>query len=65
MGGMATAFAAMACQLETGGRVVASRAINAWVILKSLETLPLRVAAQSETAGKIAGLLFQHTKIKK
>ncbi len=27
---------------------------NAWVMLKSLETLPLRVRAQSETAAKIA-----------
>ena len=34
-------------------------------MLKSLETLPLRVAAQSETAGKIAWWLFQHPKIKK
>ena len=38
---------------------------NAWVILKSLETLPLRVAAQSETAAKISDWLFQHPNIRK
>ena len=36
---------------------------DAWVILKSLETLPLRVAAQSETAAKISDWLFQHPNI--
>ena len=47
---------------QTGAAI---SAFNAWVMLKSLETLPLRVAAQSETAGKIARWLFQHSKIKK
>lgn len=37
---------------------------NAWVMLKSLETLLLRVATQNETVGDIAGWLFQHPKIK-
>ena len=40
-------------------------AFNAWVMFKSIETLPLREAAQSETAAKIAGWLFQHPNIKK
>merc|ERR1711991_480143 len=43
----------------------AMSAFNAWVMLKSLETLPLRVAAQSETAAKIAEWLFNHPHIKK
>jgi len=30
---------------------------NAWILLKGLETLPLRVAAQSATAAKVAELL--------
>lgn len=38
---------------------------NAWVMLKSLETLPLRVRAQSETAAKIANFLAGHPKVKK
>lgn len=38
---------------------------NAWVMLKSLETLPLRVRAQSETAAKIADFLAGHPKVKK
>jgi O-succinylhomoserine sulfhydrylase len=36
---------------------------NAWVLLKGLETLPLRIARQTATAGKIADLLAQHPKI--
>jgi O-succinylhomoserine sulfhydrylase len=36
---------------------------NAWVLLKGLETLPLRVARQTATAGKIADLLAAHPKI--
>ena len=32
---------------------------NAWVMLKGLETLPLRVARQTESAGKIADFLAQ------
>lgn len=30
---------------------------NAWVLVKSLETLPLRIARQAETAGKLADAL--------
>ena len=36
---------------------------NAWVLLKGLETLSLRVKAQTETAGAIAGVLAKHPKI--
>ncbi|MGO9771159.1 MAG: O-succinylhomoserine sulfhydrylase [Roseiarcus sp.] len=36
---------------------------NAWVLLKSLETLPLRVAQQERSAGKIADFLAAHPKI--
>ena len=36
---------------------------NAWVILKGLETMALRVAAQSENAEKIADFLAGHPKI--
>ena len=36
---------------------------NAWVLLKGLETLPLRVAQQTENAATIADLLAQHPKI--
>jgi O-succinylhomoserine sulfhydrylase len=36
---------------------------NAWVLLKGLETLPLRVARQTENAGRIADLLAGHPKI--
>ncbi|HVZ05860.1 O-succinylhomoserine sulfhydrylase [Hyphomicrobium sp.] len=32
---------------------------NAWVMLKSLETMPIRIKAQCETAAKIADLLAQ------
>ena len=32
---------------------------NAWVLLKGLETLPLRVAQQTQSAGKIADFLAQ------
>ena len=47
---------------QTGATI---SAFNAWVMLKSLETLPLRVTAQSNTAAKIAKWLFQHPSIKK
>ncbi len=47
---------------QTGAAI---SAFNAWVMLKSLETLPLRVVAQSETAAKIVDWLFQHPNIKK
>jgi O-succinylhomoserine sulfhydrylase len=36
---------------------------NAWVLLKGLETLAVRVRAQTETAGAIAEALAQHPKI--
>jgi O-succinylhomoserine sulfhydrylase len=36
---------------------------NAWVMLKSLETLPIRVAAQSRSAERIADFLSQHRQI--
>ncbi|WP_068084348.1 O-succinylhomoserine sulfhydrylase [Polycladidibacter stylochi] len=36
---------------------------NAWVLLKGLETLDLRVKRQSETAAKIADLLSQSEKV--
>ncbi len=36
---------------------------NAWVMLKSLETLAVRVARQTETAGKIAEKLAGHPKL--
>jgi O-succinylhomoserine sulfhydrylase len=36
---------------------------NAWVLLKGLETLGVRVRAQTETAGRIADVLATHPKI--
>ncbi len=36
---------------------------NAWVLLKGLETLAIRVRAQTETAAAIADVLAQHPKI--
>ena len=36
---------------------------NAWVMVKSLETLAVRVARQTETAGKIADKLAGHPKL--
>jgi len=36
---------------------------NAWVLLKGLETLGVRVRAQTETAGKIADALASHPKV--
>jgi O-succinylhomoserine sulfhydrylase len=36
---------------------------NAWVLLKSLETLPLRVEKQTRTAGEVADALARHQKI--
>ncbi len=47
---------------QTGAAI---SAFNAWVMLKSLETLPLRVATQNEAAAKIADWLSQHPDIKK
>jgi O-succinylhomoserine sulfhydrylase len=36
---------------------------NAWVLLKGLETLAVRVRAQTDTAGRIADVLAGHPKI--
>lgn len=38
---------------------------NAWTLLKGLETLPLRVRQQTESAGKIADFLAEHPKVAK
>ncbi len=38
---------------------------NAWVLLKGLETLPLRVRRQTESAARIADWLAQHPKVRK
>ena len=37
---------------------------NAWVLLKSVETLPRRIEAQSKTAGDVAQMLEAHPKVK-
>ena len=47
---------------QTGAAI---SAFNAWVMVKALETLPLRAAAQSQNAAKIADWLYQHPKIRK
>ena len=36
---------------------------NAWVMLKGLETLAVRVRAQTDTAGKVADALAKHPKV--
>lgn len=36
---------------------------NAWVLLKSLETLPIRVARMTESAARVAAFLDSHPKI--
>ena len=38
---------------------------NAWVLLKGMETLPLRVAQQTQNASKIADLLADNAKVKR
>ena len=38
---------------------------NAWVLLKGLETLDLRVRRQTENAGKLADLIAAHSKVRK
>jgi O-succinylhomoserine sulfhydrylase len=38
---------------------------NAWTLLKGLETLPVRVKQQTESAGRVAGHLACHPKIAK
>lgn len=47
---------------HTGG---AMSAFNAWVMLKGLETIDLRVRAQSESAQEIAKTLYQHPKLQR
>jgi O-succinylhomoserine sulfhydrylase len=38
---------------------------NAWVLLKGLETLPLRVEKQTATAGALADTLYDHPKLRR
>ena len=38
---------------------------NAWVLLKGLETLELRVTRQTQNAGKVADLIAAHSKVKR
>jgi O-succinylhomoserine sulfhydrylase len=38
---------------------------NAWVLLKGIETLDLRVRRQSETAHRLADLIADHSKVKR
>ena len=38
---------------------------NAWVLLKGLETLDLRVRAQSATAARLADVMAEHPKVKR
>ncbi|WP_299479812.1 O-succinylhomoserine sulfhydrylase [uncultured Roseibium sp.] len=38
---------------------------NAWVLMKGLETLPIRVARQTESAGQIADFLAGQSKVKR
>jgi O-succinylhomoserine sulfhydrylase len=38
---------------------------NAWVLLKGLETLPLRVRRQTETAAALSVMLADHRKLKR
>jgi O-succinylhomoserine sulfhydrylase len=38
---------------------------NAWVMLKGLETMPVRVRAQTETAGAVADALARHPKVQR
>jgi O-succinylhomoserine sulfhydrylase len=38
---------------------------NAWVMLKSLETMPVRVAQQTRSAERIAEFLSQHSRIRR
>ena len=38
---------------------------NAWVLLKGLETLPVRVRQQTETAAKLCGFLASHAVVKR
>ncbi|PYE90336.1 O-succinylhomoserine sulfhydrylase [Phyllobacterium leguminum] len=36
---------------------------NSWILLKGLETLPLRVKQQTDTAGKLADFLAEHRQV--
>lgn len=36
---------------------------DCWLLLRSLPTLPIRVRAQTETAGKIAEFLYEHPRV--
>ncbi|HEY4200905.1 MAG TPA: O-succinylhomoserine sulfhydrylase [Devosiaceae bacterium] len=38
---------------------------NAWILLKGLETLPLRVKQMTESAAKVADFLAQHPKVER
>lgn len=38
---------------------------NAWVLLKGLETLPVRVKRQAKTASYLAGIIAEHPKVKR
>ena len=38
---------------------------NAWLLVKGIETLPLRVEAQSRAAAEIAGFLARHKKVER
>ena len=38
---------------------------NAWVLLKGLETLELRVRRQTDNAGKVSGAIAAHAKVKR
>lgn len=38
---------------------------NAWVLLKGLETLPVRVERQAKTASYLAGIIAEHPKVKR
>jgi O-succinylhomoserine sulfhydrylase len=40
-------------------------AFNAWILIKGLETLPLRVRQMTESAGKVADFLGNHPKVKR
>jgi O-succinylhomoserine sulfhydrylase len=43
----------------------AMSAFNAWVLLKGLETLELRVDRQTDTAARLADLIGEHAKVKR
>jgi len=54
------AFIASTCIISAPDRTwVGCTPFNAWVLLKGLETLALRVRAQTDTAGQIRGCARQ------